>query len=199
MAKAEFRTVNEQEGGQWVRYRVVSCRCGAEGRVRDTSPRLLPASPLIAAFRRIGWTNVRPDRGVCPACSAPKPKPALEKPAMIAVEAPRQPTPDDKRRIREELFATYNEDKGCYSKSHSDRSVASGLNVPFAWVSQMRDALGFGPDQNEAKSAFDAEVGAIRQQLKAFQEEVLAAVANRSDEMEKRLNAIERAGLKGAA
>ncbi|MNY82392.1 hypothetical protein D3C86_2244600 [compost metagenome] len=52
---------------------------------------------------------------------------------------------------------------------------------------------------NEAASAFNSEVGAIRQSLAELQDEVLKLVANRCDELEKRLNAVERAGYKGAA
>lgn len=199
MSRNQFRTVSEQENGQWVRYRLLACRCGAEGRIKDTSARLLPVSPLAEAFRRAGWTNVKPNRGTCPSCSAPKPKPIPQEKPVMAVEPPRQPNTEDKRRIREALFAHYLEDKGCYAKAHSDRSVGQSLNVPFAWVSATREALGFGPDVNEAASAFNSEVGAIRQSLTDLQDEVLKLVANRCDELEKRLNAVERAGYKGAA
>ncbi|WP_286949217.1 MULTISPECIES: hypothetical protein [Brevundimonas] len=197
MSRANFRTVMEQEGGQWTRYRVLECRCGAEGRIKDTAKRPLASSPCAQAFRRAGWTSVRPDRGVCPACSAPKPKPApIAQESIMAVEPPRQPSTEDRRRIREALFETYLEDRGCYAKAHSDRSVAKGLNVPFAWVAAARETLGFGPDVNEAGSAFSAEIGALKAELKALQDEALQAFVSRCEELDKRIGQVERAGYR---
>lgn len=192
---AEFRTVSENEAGQWVRYRTVPCRCGTEGRIKDSAPRLLPAAPVASAFRRLGWTNVRPDRATCPACSTPGPKSAAPKEMLMVAEPPRQPTIEDKRRIRDALFAHYQEEKACYAKAHSDKSVASALNVPSAWVAAAREALGFGPDENETKNAFNTEVLAIRKDLAEAQDAILA----KFDVLEKRLGIVERAGFKGAA
>lgn len=192
---AKYRTANDQEAGAWVRFRLVSCRCGAEGRVRDTTHSGMPNEMVDAALRKMGWTNPTSRGGTCPKCSTPKktatPK---EKPAM-AVETPRQPSIDDKRRIREALFAHYLEDKGCYAKAHSDRSLGQSLNVPFAWVSSTREALGFGPDVSEAASTFNAEVASIRRDLMAVQDDILT----RADALEKRLKELERSGFRTAA
>ena len=200
MSRAHFRIVTEQEGGQWIRYRVLLCRCGAEGRIKDTSKRPLAPSPVAEAFRRLGWTSVKPDRGVCPACSTPKAKPAtVREETIMAVEPPRQPSTDDRRRIRDALFEHYLEDKGCYAKAHSDRSVAQSLNVPFAWVATIREAMGFGPDKNEAGSAFSAEIEALKRDLSGLQDDLLKTFSVRCDELEKRILAAERAGYRSAA
>lgn len=191
----QFRTIMENEEGRWVRYRTVSCRCGIEGRIKDNGHKPLATSPAADAFRHAGWTNVRPDRATCPACSSPAPKPASPKEKPMAAEPPRQPTIDDKRRIRDALFAHYLEEKGCYAKAHSDKSVAASLSVPSAWVTATREAMGFGPDANEAVSAFTTEVLAIRKDLGDCQEAILA----KFDALEKRIGQVERAGFKGAA
>lgn len=184
----------------------------------DSTAHGAPPEMIKRKFQQIGRTmGQKPTDDECPKCvskrtlspaqkraafcrinNIPRPQqPAKEKPAVV--EPPRQPNIEDKRRIREALFAHYNEEKGCYSKAHSDKSVAAALNVPFAWVAQVREALGFGPDKNEAASEFTAEVLAIRKDLRAMQDEMLTDVANRFEAIEKRLNAVERAGFKGAA
>ncbi|MFC5370916.1 hypothetical protein ACFPIF_00015 [Brevundimonas faecalis] len=195
-----FRVVCEQEGGVWVRFRTLTCRCGAEGRIKDTGKRLLASSPVADAFRRLGWTSVKPDRGVCPVCSAPKPKPApAPKEIVMAVEPPRQPTTADRRRIRDALLDHYDEDGGFYRGEQSDRTLGETLNVPFAWVSSMRDAMGLGADKSEASQAYTAEVMAMKEELRRLQDEFLAAFAKRCDDLERRISAAERRGYRSAA
>ncbi|WP_298699222.1 hypothetical protein [uncultured Brevundimonas sp.] len=183
-----YRAITEVEEGQGVRYRLVACRCGAEGRLRDRTRQGMPGEMVERAFRRQGWARVKPAGGVCPECQRRKAaKPETIKEPPMAAEPPRQPTPDDKRRIREELFAHYLEDQGCWSGAHSDRSVAEALNVPFAWVSQMRDALGFGPDVSEAATAWNAEIQALRAELTATADRLLSEAAKTMDALAERL------------
>lgn len=193
---AIYHSTFEVEAGRTVRFRTVACRCGAEGRWRDTTRNGAPAEMIEKGLRRQGWTRLSPGGGVCPTCqAAAKPKP-IKEPAMTAVEAPRTPTPDDKRRIREELFAHYLEDKGCWSGAHSDRSVAATLKVPFAWVSQMRDALGFGPDVNESGTAWRTEIDALKADILAAQDRILTEAAAVAETLSQRLAKLERAGPK---
>lgn len=218
-AAKRFRITTEMEAGSWRRFQMAKCgSCDFEGRVADSTAHGAPPEMIKRKFQQIGWTmGQKPTDDECPKCvtkralspaqkraafcrinNVPRPaQPAKEK--TVVAEPPRLPSIDDKRRIREALFAHYDEEKGCYTKAHSDKSVAASLNVPFAWVSQTREALGFGPDKNEAASEFTAEVLSIRKDLRAMQDDVLTDVANRFDAIEKRLNAVERAGFKGAA
>lgn len=80
-------------------------------------------------------------------------QPAL---ALVAAEPPPRPTQAANRRIRDELDACYNEGVG-YAGSWSDAKVAESLDVPRAWVAELREAL-YGPDTNEeaARAAQEA-------------------------------------------
>lgn len=198
-----FQSVSEMEAGVYRRFKLVECgQCGFIGRVNDATTGGMPPELTQKKFQQMGWViGQKAGRDECPKCAAspakPRPKPAPEEPVMA--EQPRQPTLDDRRRIREALFAHYDEEAGRYTKAHSDRSVAASLKVPFAWVSQLREALGFGPDRNEAADAWQGEIKAIREAIKTAQDEVLADAAGRFDALDKRLAALERSGSKGIA
>ena len=198
-----FRKISELVEGKYTRFQVVKCgTCDREDRWRDSTQSAAPEEMVKRQFQRRGWEfGQRHTSDLCPKCVATRdaPTPKNKEPKIMAVEAPRQPTLEDKRRIREALFSHYNEEGGCYSKSHSDKTVAAGLNVPFAWVSTAREALGFGPDTNEAASAFSHEIIAIRKDLKAWEEASLGVIAKHSAEFHERLKALERAGYQGKA
>ena len=213
-----FRMVSDLVEGTYQRFQTARCgACQWEDRLRDTTRNGAPPEMVKRKFQQRGWEmGQRPTDDECPKCVtkrkalSPSQKRAAwcainnvprakEKKPVMAIETPRQPSIDDKRRIREALFDHYLEEKGCYAKAHSDKSVAAGLNVPSAWVTATREALGFGPDASEAAGAFTSEVLSIRSELRALQDDVLAQLANRCDVLEKRLVAVERAGYRGAA
>lgn len=198
-----FRKISELVEGKYIRFQVATCgTCGREDRWRDSTQSAAPEEMVKRQFQRRGWEfGQRHTSDLCPKCVATRdaPAPKNKEPKIMAVEAPRQPTLEDKRRIREALFSHYNEEGGCYSKSHSDKTVAAGLNVPFAWVSTAREALGFGPDTNEAASAFTGEVLSVRAELRAIQDQMLQELAARCETLEKRLIALERAGYQAKA
>lgn len=201
-ASQRFQMVSELEAGVYRRFQLAECgSCGFIGRVHDATAKGMPPDLAKRKFQQLGWSiGQRASQDECPRCvegrSKSNPKTEQE-PAMA--EAPRQPSLDDRRRIRETLFAHYDEDAGRYSKAHSDRSVAAALKVPFAWVSQVREALGFGPDRNEAGDQWHGEIKAIRDAIKLAQDEVLADAAARFDALDKRLTALKRSGPKGVA
>ena len=202
-APVRFRRISELVEGKYTRFQVAKCgTCDREDRWRDTNTSSAPEEMVKRQFQRRGWEfGQRHTSDLCPKCVATRdaPVPKNKEPKIMAVEPPRQPTLEDKRRIREALFSHYNEEAGCYSKSHSDKTVAAGLNVPFAWVSTAREALGFGPDKNEAASAFNNEIVSIRNDLKDWEEALLSVVAKHSADFHERLKALERAGYQGKA
>ncbi|MFC0633278.1 hypothetical protein [Brevundimonas balnearis] len=198
-----FQSVSELEAGAYRRFQLVACgACGFIGRLHDATATGMPPELAKRKFQQMGWSiGQKASQDHCPRCvegrAKSNPKPVPQEPMMV--EPPRQPTLDDRRRIREALFAHYDEESGRYSKAHSDRSVAAALKVPFAWVSQVREALGFGPDRNEAADAWHGEIKAIREAIKVAQDEVLADAAGRFDALDKRLSALERSGVKETA
>lgn len=105
----------------------------------------------------------------------------------MAAEAPREATPQDRRRIRDALDEHYLEDKGCYRQSFSDKALAAKLTVPAKWVSDLREFNGYGPDKNEDAAAHVAEFDAIRKDMSALETDVL----KRLDEIGKRISGLQ--------
>lgn len=102
----------------------------------------------------------------------------------IIPDAPRQPTREDKRAIREALDACYLTDKGVYAGRDNDEAVAKRLNVPRAWVSAEREDA-YGPDaceddgeDREALAALIARAGEIYAKGLALAEEAEAVRAD---------------------
>lgn len=90
---------------------------------------------------------------------------------MPKTEAPRQPTREDKRRIMAELQEVYlGEDRG-YASGKSDDTVAKDLNLPRAWVSDIREDF-FGPHKNEMQADFIEEVRSVEKTHKAIEDEI---------------------------
>ena len=63
-------------------------------------------------------------------------------PRLSVVEPPRKATLDDRRLIRMKLDDVYLVDDGMYSGSLSDAKIAKDLNVPVAWVAEVRELYG---------------------------------------------------------
>lgn len=188
---SQFRRISEQQEGQWVSLRVIECiRCAFVGRVRDSSRSGLPAEVCERKFRQLGWEHPTPAGGICPKCAtaskATQQHPA-EKDQPMAAEPPKEPTINDRRRIREALDAHYIEERGCYRQAFSDKSLAAKLNVPAKWVADLREANGYGPDANEEASAAAAEVKELRKLLTQFQDDFM----KRADEIEQRIKRLE--------
>lgn len=207
-----FASISEQKEGKWMRFRVATCcDCGYPAKLRENSNKPLPPEMLANKFRQWGWeigNGVRNDR--CPRCVAGK-KPMSPQarraafcainnvkradapvkletaPTMPLAEPPPSPTMEDRRRIREALDSHYLDKKGCYSKNFSDKSLAASINVPLAWVSQLREAMGLGPDANEAAAQRSAELEALEKRLGAEEDRALKAL----DDLRKELNRIK--------
>jgi hypothetical protein len=101
--------------------------------------------------------------------------------AAIAAAAapPRHATREDNRRILDALDQHYDVDAGMYRASHSDASVAAGLDMPRAWVAAMRD-LSYGPDTNEAAAKMPAELEDLIARMTTLRDESMG-VAERAD------------------
>ena len=179
-----FKRVAEQQAGKWVSLRTIDCTaCGFTGRFSDATRSGMPSELVERKFRQMGWDSPKPGGGTCPACVA-KPKPER---IEVTPEPPKQPSNQDRRRIRDALDEHYIEDKGCYRQSFTDKSLAAKLNVPAKWVSDMRELNGYGPDANEEASAYAAEAAAIRKDLSAIETDVL----KRLDDIGSRLRKME--------
>lgn len=82
------------------------------------------------------------------------------------------PTIRDRRLILEALDLHYDHDKGLYRRDVRDHVLATTLNVPAAWVADLRENFCGGPDRNEAEDHKRAEEENIRAGVAALDEEV---------------------------
>lgn len=124
-------------------------------------------------FRQLGWlTGSTRKRDLCQSCSAERTtKPRREKIAAMAIQCvkpqtiemesvvvepnktsatalitPRQMTIADRRKINEKLSEVYMAD--AYMSDWSDERLSREINVPRAWVAEIRELL-YGPAVNE--------------------------------------------------
>jgi hypothetical protein len=136
------RTSLLRPGGARVPGYVIDCSsCGGKDEIAATGHSgVLPPDVLTKKWKQRGWKIGRKS-ATCPACNGTQ----QEKPmaTQAAADAPRQPTPADKRRIFREIDDHWNEEKSRYEGSTTDQTIATGLDVPRAWVTQIReDAFG---------------------------------------------------------
>lgn len=199
------RTVTEIEAGLPVVYLAPRCAaCGWEDRIR-TGHAHLPVVKLEQILRRRGWLIGR--KLTCPQCLAqPKaqPKPEIPmavtqdvagqamtsaalSPNILAADPPRIPTREQRRAVGEGLYDHYLVEKDCYREGFSDKTLAAKLAVPARWVADIREALGFGPDCNEAGAIFTAELASIAKEIAQISDDVLGRIEG----VEKRLKRLE--------
>jgi len=76
--------------------------------------------------------------------------------------AARKPSPEEKARIRAKLDALFDDSKGLYLDSASDQTIGRELDLPWAWVQQVREAA-YGPLR------VDPELAALKAQIEQAQ------------------------------
>lgn len=188
----------EFEAGHPVYYWEPTCSgCDRVERVKCHKPN---EHPVIVEKRlqALGWRVGQ--RLLCPDCltarkSRPEPEaqpmsktqPFLAIDPVVAVEEPRKPTPEDRRRVREALMDVYDEEACRYRVDGSDAKLAAKLDVPRIWVTELREAMGLGGDTCETRDAFDAELAAINGELATVSEDFLKRLGG----VESRLRKLE--------
>ena len=164
------------------RRRMLAIVCATCSRSDEIS--LPPVDTIERNFFQRGWSNPGDaKKAMCPVCIKTRldaaktlkaekkkeiaPMPNLVKPpyrgavpeAVIKAVPPRQPTPADRRRIHDVLDDAYSVEKQCYEHDRTDDTVAKFLDVPRAWVAEVREAF-FGPDVSAVRRAAPAEIDA---------------------------------------
>lgn len=188
---------NAERGGYDRAFVAMCSKCDRRSFVADNSAKARPPLFFADKFRREGWRIAqRRTADICPHCDAGKltPKPAAasaqpitpEKPkeAMMikpanapAAEPPRQPTREDKHKIRDALNACYLIDKNCYAGEGSDKALAEKLKVPRAWVTSEREDA-YGPDVCEVDGKALAALDALGKTLERYVNDALTLAAN---------------------
>ena len=153
-------------------YSITCNGCGKQDKLVSTkSSGVLPPGMIAKKFSERGWiagARVRDDR--CPACQAlvKAPKKKIETAQVIEMMQPQKTLPpevvsstpimtikradpppvmekEDRRIIFAEIDTNYLDEQKGYAEGWNDARVAKGLNVPLAWVRELRDA-NFGPE-----------------------------------------------------
>lgn len=153
-------------------YSITCNGCGKQDKLVSTkSSGVLPPGMIAKKFSERGWiagARVRDDR--CPACQAlaKAPKKKIETAQVIEMMQPQKTLPpevvsstpittikradpppvmekEDRRIIFAEIDTNYIDEQKGYAEGWNDARVAKGLNVPLAWVRELRDA-NFGPE-----------------------------------------------------
>jgi hypothetical protein len=116
----------------------------------------------------------------------PEPEPAAADVVAIEVpvEAPRQPTLEDNRRIRRFLDENYDEDDGRWCGDLNDETAARRLNVPRAWVATIRGSF-YGDDVNEASARRTARAAELVEEAAKLRADAIA-LAERAEDLERR-------------
>ncbi len=183
----------------------------AEGRRRGRAEREAQADAEAKAARRSEAARTaslaRWAKRDAEAAASAEPAPAevvatvrkiIAEPEPLRADPPPQPTRMDKRRIKEALDDHYNVEHQMYRGSVNDRALAEQLDVPPAWVSELREDL-YGPAESEADEKTLAEVKAIADQLGQIETDILKAYEHFEDEV-KALNAqLDRVNQRRAA
>lgn len=126
----------------------------------------MPPDQMQKKFVARGWKmDGTRTRDKCPTCIENKREAGkiiqMNKAQPVVSAKPREMTRDHKRAINEALHDKYISDDVGYSGSESDESVAEALNVPVAWIREIRidmhgDNAGCEDDAsaiNDAKAA----------------------------------------------
>lgn len=124
------------------------------------------------------------------------PPPMQQGDILTSTAAPplRTRTLADNRRIMLALDGEYDQDKGRYRGESSDESVATGLNVPRAWVTDTRTQFFGVGEGNDLAAKATLELATLRNDLLKM-EALLEGCIGEQDRISKKIDAIER-GLK---
>lgn len=98
------------------------------------------------------------------------------------VDVPRQPDVEQKRRVHLAVLDNYDIDNQRYYADWTDEKLANKLNVPRAWVTNIREL--FGPETNNNQEQLAGEVTEYVSKCKKLEEDALE-VASRAEELTK--------------
>lgn len=114
---------------------------------------------FVQKARREGWAAHEQKRNQCYCPQCLEPKGELK---VTTVTPIRQPTTDERLKIRGALDSHFDDSKGEYLDGYSDEKIAAHLNVPRIMVSSIREAA-YGPIRN------NPQISALREQVKKLQ------------------------------
>jgi hypothetical protein len=205
MSHREFERSSMQQGDKRVSCYRVTCSCGASHPIAvNTFSGNRPVEDLNRKFQQAGWAiGSKPSGDRCPECIAADrrrknpPLKLVESPVQPA-SAPRQMTNEDRFLITTKLIEVHQGPGGRYKPGWTDAKLAEDLNVPRAWVAEVRKGMGM-EEGNEEIVATVTEARALLAEAKAALADaqkaaaVAQGLAHKVDRIEKAVIAIEGA------
>jgi hypothetical protein len=188
-APARFEKVSQPYGSTHRRaYRIACSACPETLDLHEAYGEAQIDERLTRKFAARGWVvGSSARRDLCPACGA-KPKARLpdipahpapppdEAPAMPAAihqvppaAAPPAPTREDRQTIHAAIDARWNAGRECWAQAFSDKAVGELLDLPWAWVAEVRAAFFGERDINEATIDGVAAAGELEARGEALQ------------------------------
>jgi ribosome-binding protein aMBF1 (putative translation factor) len=196
-----FSLTRDQEAGPQVTVECAGC-----GAVEATGTVTMGGHKVQAIhaeqhFRAKGWNiGATPKKTLCPTCARPEKPPLAPLPPQPErpleplpelpplppkAEPPREPTVAERRRIVDALDEHYNIDNALYRQSWSDTALAAKLNLPRAWVTDIRTLLFGKADANENSALKLAAVERLEVRLREVTEEVMTRLVSIETELAK--------------
>jgi hypothetical protein len=181
MGATAFDPCQVEYGGKRAPGMRITCgRCGKSDSLHFNSLKLGvdPDKIIRRKFAERGWFVA--DRSYlhrCPGCSrvaklvatSMKDMKPMANIVPMKADPPAQMTREDRRVIFEKLNDVYGDEKSGYTGKWTDKSVATDLGIPWAWVSQVREEM-FG------SLGANAEIEATTMQAVALLSEIEIAV-----------------------
>lgn len=193
-----------EPGGCAARHITITCgKCGAKAEASSPGSTPLPPEALNRKFKAQGWyVGRRTSQHRCPSClfkPPKKPKPTETKtmdttPKIVAASPVRIMQRSDRRRIMDRLDSVYPEPERGYIKGASDESVAKTLDVPRAWVMQVRDES-YGPEFVVDVASFEDRIEDVKDEITKLTTETLSkieALERKQDALIRDLQAVKK-------
>jgi len=200
-----FSRQNYVANGRPTAFARFTChKCGTTLDIPEAGTPAVQPSVYVRRANDRGWRadERHASSVVCPACQRRKPndpESELKKALMngtshtnVTPLAPpvREPTAEDRTKIRGALDTHFDEMVGAYHDDWSDEKIATSLNVPRAWVERMREAA-FGPIRlDPVLAGLRAEMAQAKRDLdaaKGMLAKLESTLMNLSSRIEKRV------------
>jgi hypothetical protein len=211
MRDLSYDTLTRRDGGRPVFVARMTChRCDAHADIPIRGGQHNPQA-VAAWFRARGWEahHHRKADCICPACVASRkaekaaagPKltivPAATEPTVTDKTPSREPTADERMRIRNMLDRYFDDKKGAFLDGMSDQKIGQQLNLPWAMVTKIREAaygpIRVDPELQEIEASLAEALVRINAAAEQFREaerkarQAIAAAEAKLDQQRKRL------------
>lgn len=188
-----FDLIRRPDGREAARFVCTTCEAKAELPAVRTGSGKMNNEASVKRAEQAGW-RIAQSRTVCPRCVAaraasakgeqpgPKPTHPISEVVSMADTKAREPSTQERMKIRAILDKHFDDGAGCWLDGYSDQKAGEEAGVPWALVTRIREAA-YGPIR------VDPEVAALRAEMAQIARDIAALTAKHADAT-KRLDAL---------